>query len=133
MYEKEVKEVAENFLAWLKISKLDERTFIHYRTVKHFKLVWRYDQTKKYRVAAMIYNDNNMILRIGEPISYSVGNEEGFLDVSLLLLYIANIWDKENDKLFNSKERKNYFYDVVSKAISEEDYVLKNKCMEGYM
>lgn len=123
-YGEVTREVKSNYKAWLAFSNLDESELLHNRFLKPFVVEKEIDFSGAYRVFIGIKNVNGYKL-IGEPfVSPSRNDNENFMvDLSLLLLYIAQRLDEANAKMppigFDVKD-KEYFYSTVRTFLKQE-------------
>lgn len=116
--DKEVEKVKSNFEAWLGASNLSEKEFLKRKIVGDFKIITQDEE--EYVSVQLTYKANGIIKKIGEAFLYPKMDVEAFMDLSLILLYIAQRLDEENKKSPLLLQRKNYFFDIVKKFIAKE-------------
>lgn len=125
MYDNEVKEVRINYEKWLEMSHLTEAELLDYKTAKEFLVTTVKD--KEYSIVMIGIENNGDFTKIGEQFIYKTGDAEAFLDIVLLLFYIAQRLDEANEKLPKFAQRKRYFYLKVKDFINDEKKLLQKK------
>lgn len=111
---KEVKKVEENFKQWLVASNLSEKEFLSYGIITDFMISC--DKDTGYNVIAIGHSINGAFERIGEQFVYLENDTSTFMDLALLLLFMAQ-------KLDEAAQRKEYFYNKVKNFIvNMEEY-----------
>lgn len=93
---KEVKKVEENFRKWLMDSNLLENDFLKYGATKDFLILSKKDNG--YKIIAVGHRLNGKFERIGEQLIYLEKDINSFMDLSLLLLFMAEKLDNSNEK-----------------------------------
>lgn len=116
--DEEVKKVQENFFMWLEISHLTQKEFLQNKIVGDFAVTAQ--EEEEYILVQLCYKVKGNVCNIGKPFLYQKNNNEAFLDLSLLLLYIGQQLDEENLKSPLLLNRKNYFYNIMQKFIKTE-------------
>ena len=120
-YKTVTNEVIKNYRSWLAYSNFTEDKLLNYRTTKQFHI-------NKYvhedgRLSFSLLSGNEVI---GRPITSpsTKQNEYFMVDLSFLLLYIAQRLDEAN---FNSKHKeysenyREYFYNTVREFLLREN------------
>lgn len=120
---KEVEVVKENFKQWLKISNLSEEEFLSYKTISDFKIVSGISDG--YKIVVLGYVVKGSFVKIGEQLAYQKNDLNGFEDLALLLLFIAQKLDSENQKAPKFEQRPDYFFNKVKIFINEADEMKK--------
>lgn len=121
MYEKEVKEVELNFIKWLEQSNINENDFNKKNILKNGEFEIRDSKDGEYNKIILGYMKDSFFMQIGEPILYKISDKQAEYDVALLLLYIAEKFEKSyrNGELFQ-KVNSRYFYNKVKSFIGEK-------------
>lgn len=115
----EVEVVKKNFKQWLKISSLSEEDFLKYRTIMDFRILNA--ANNGYKIIVLGYISKGSFVKIGEQLAYQEHDLSGFEDLSLLLLFMAQKLDSENQKAPKFEQRPNYFFNKVKTFIKEQD------------
>jgi len=108
----EVKKVEENYKQWLLVSNISEDDFLNCAKTKDFTFISEKDT--KYNVISVGYNSNGKFNRIGEQLVYLEKDVSGFMDLSLLLLFMAQKLDKIAVEF---GERRESYYDRARQFI----------------
>lgn len=118
MYENEVKETKNNYKKWLEMSHMKEEDLLQFKTANNFTILTGED--KGYSIIIIGNVHNGKFEKIGEQFVYKTGDTETFLDVSILLFYIAQRLDEANEKLPKFQQRERYFYLKVKEFVNDE-------------
>lgn len=120
--ELETKQIESNYQKWLEMSGMSEPEFFKFRTVGNFKILDGTDEQNDYKIIVLGYmNKNDDFVKIGEQFAYKKGDVNGYLDLSLVLLYIASRLDIANNKAPAFEQRKNYFSEITKAFLKTLD------------
>lgn len=118
----EVKKIENNYREWLKVSNLTETELLKNRTVPEFRIAS--GEVDGYVLVLLGYMGEENFVAIGEQFVVEVGDEEARMDLSLLLLYIANKLDEANSKAMKLEQRPLYFTNITKEFVKRELYAL---------
>lgn len=124
-YNKVTKEIKLNYHGWLSYSNITESDLLKYRTLRPFKVIKTVLMGGAFSVS-MVIDGMAGCKAIGEPlISPSAKQNEKFIiDLSLLLLYIAERLDEANRAAppIGFKEvDQDYFFQCVKEFLKQEN------------
>lgn len=118
---REALEIEKKYEQWLEMGGLTDRSFLSYRTVADFTILS--GESGDYKIIAIGHAFKGVFTRIGEQLAYKKNDLEGFENLSLLLLFMAQKLDMANEKAPKFEQRPKYFYEKVKAFIKgAEEY-----------
>lgn len=119
MYEEDVVETKERYTKWLSVSNMNELDLKKMANVTDFEVIEK--SQGDYNITSIGYYQEFNYRQIGENFVYKITDKESFVDLCLILFYIAQRLDETNEQSMDTNKSQRYFYEKV------KNYVKKHK------